>query len=211
VQRPVERVRFWAFAACLFCWAVSPPVRAQSAHSEDSVKAAYIYRFTGYVDWPDDSIAGHPFVIDVYGDPGLAAALKRLLPGHPINKQPAEVREVSRIQDLGDAQMLYVGPGHADFLRAVAAHQGRALLIVSDDEQGLDLGSVFNFVTVDNRVRFEVSLTAADRVGVRISSELLSVAIRVHGGRRQSDYFCSPVEYPGRGDAACSIRQASLK
>jgi hypothetical protein len=164
VQRPVERVRFWAFAACLFCWAVSPPVRAQSAHSEDSVKAAYIYRFTGYVDWPDESIAGHPFVIDVYGDPGLAAALKRLLPGHPINKQPAEVREVSRIQDLGDAQMLYVGPGHADFLRAVAAHQGRALLIVSDDEQGLDLGSVFNFVTVDNRVRFEVSLTAADRV-----------------------------------------------
>lgn len=210
MQRPLERVRFWAIAACLLCGALSPPARAQSAHSEDSVKAAYLYRFTGYVDWPDEAIAGHPFVIDVYGDPGLAAALKRLLPGHPVNKQPAEVREVSRIQDLGDAQMLYVGPGHADFLRAIAPHQGRAMLIVSDDEQGLDLGSVFNFVTVDNRVRFEVSLTAADRVGVKIRSELLSVAIRVHGGRRQSDYFCSPVEYPGRGDAACSVRQASL-
>jgi hypothetical protein len=203
VSRALEGVRFWAFAASLLCWAVSPPVRAQSAHSEDSVKAAYIYRFTGYVDWPEDAAAGHPFVIDVYEDPGLAAALKRLLPGHPINKQPAEVREVSRIQDLGNAQILYIGPGHADFLRAVAAHQNRSMLIVSEDEKGLDLGSVFNFVTVDNRVRFEVSLTAADRAGVKISSELLSVAVRVHGGRRQSDYFSIPLEY--------SIRQASLK
>ena len=211
MQTPFERARFWALAACLLCWAVSAAVRAQPPHSEDSVKAAYIYRFTGYVDWPENEVAGHPFVIDVYEDPGLAAALKRLLPGHPIHKQPAEVREVSRIQDLGDAQMLYVGPGHADFLRAAAGHPGLPLLIVSDDERGLDLGSVFNFVSVDNRVRFEVSLTAADRVGVKISSELLSVAIRVHGGRRQSDSFCSPVEYPGRGDAACSIRQASLK
>jgi YfiR/HmsC-like len=202
MSRALEGVRFWAFAASLLCWAVSPPVRAQSAHSEDSVKAAYIYRFTGYVDWPEDAGAGHPFVIDVYEDPGLAAALKRLLPGHPINNQPAEVREVSRIQDLGNAQILYIGPGHADFLRAVAAHQSRSMLIVSDDQQGLDLGSVFNFVTVDNRVRFEVSLTAADRAGVKISSELLSVAVRVHGGRRQSDYFSIPLEY--------SIRQASL-
>jgi hypothetical protein len=203
VSRALEGVRFWTFAACLLCWAVSPGARAQSAHSEDSVKAAYIYRFTGYVDWPEDAAAAHPFVIDVYEDPGLAAALKRLLPGHPINKQPAEVHEVSRIQDLGNAQILYIGPGHADFLRAVAAHQSRSMLIVSDDEQGLDLGSVFNFVTVDNRVRFEVSLTAADRAGVKISSELLSVAVRVHGGRRQSDYFSIPLEY--------STRLASLK
>ncbi len=211
MYRAPQAVRFWAFAACLLCWALSSGVRSQPAHSEDSVKAAYIYRFTGYVDWPENTVAGHPFVIAVYGDPGLAAALKRLLPGHPINKQPAEVREVGRIQELGDAQILYVGAGHADFLRAAAEHQGRPMLIVSDDEQGLDLGSVFNFVTVDSRVRFEVSLTAADRVGVKISSELLSVAIRVHGGRRQSDYFCSPAEYPGRGDAACLIRQASLQ
>jgi hypothetical protein len=203
VSRALEGVGFWAFAACVLCWAVPAPVLAQSAHSEDSVKAAYIYRFTGYVDWPEDASAGHPFVIDVFEDPGLAAALKRLLPGHPINKQPAEVREVSRIQDLGNAQIVYVGPGHADFLRAVAAHQSRSMLIVSDDEQGLDLGSVFNFVTVDNRVRFEVSLTAADRAGVKISSELLSVAVRVHGGRRQSDYLSIPLDY--------SIRQASLK
>ena len=202
MSRALEGVRFWAFGACLLCWAVSPAVRAQSAHSEDSVKAAYIYRFTGYVDWPEDAGAGHPFVIDVYEDPGLAAALKRLLPGHPINKQPAEVREVSRIQDLGNAQILYIGPGHADFLRAVAAHQNRSMLIVSEDEKGLDLGSVFNFVTVDNRVRFEVSLTAADRAGIKISSELLSVAVRVHGGRRQSDYLSIPLEF--------SIRQASL-
>src|ERR1700683_4453266 len=102
VSRALEGVRFWAIAACLLCWAVSPTVRAQSAHSEDSVKAAYIYRFTGYVDWPEDAGAGHPFVIDVYEDPGLAAALKRLLAGHPHQQQPAAVRGVGRLHDLGN-------------------------------------------------------------------------------------------------------------
>jgi uncharacterized protein DUF4154 len=181
---------------------LAAPGHAQPSVSKDAVIAAYIYRFTGYVDWPAEPAAGHPFVIDVYGDPGVAAALRRLLPGHPINKQLAQVREVSSVQDLGDAQMLYVGRGHGNFLRGMTASGNRSMLIVSDDEQGLDLGSVFNFVTVDNRVRFEVSLTAAERVGVKISSELLSVAIRVHGGRRQSDYLNVPYDF--------TIRQASL-
>ena len=59
--------------------------------------------------------------------------------------------------------------------------------MVTDSEEGLELGSVLNFVIVENRVRFEVSLTAADKSRFRISSELLAVAARVRGGSRQSD------------------------
>jgi hypothetical protein len=60
------------------------------------------------------------------------------------------------------------------------------MLPVTDEDDGLNQGSVLNFVTVNRRVRFEVSLTAADRLRLKISSELLAVAVRVRGGHRSA-------------------------
>lgn len=182
------------------------PARASEVYSRDEVIAAYLYRFTNYIDWPPQAHGG--FVIDVYGDPGVARALRQLLPGHPIHNEIAEVREVRSARDLGEPQMLYVGEAHADFLRTLAAEAGRHVLMVTNEAQGLDVGSALNFVTVDNRVRFEVSLTAADRAGIKISSELLSVAVRVHGGRRQSGDLCIRLGLPQDDDPPCSIREA---
>jgi uncharacterized protein DUF4154 len=182
------------------------PARADESYSRDEVIAAYLYRFTNYIDWPQRARGG--FVIDVYGDPGVARALRRLLPEHPIHNEIAEVREVRSPRDLGDPQILYAGEAHADFLRAVAADAGRHVLMVTNEAQGLDVGSALNFVTVDKRVRFEVSLTAADRAGIKISSELLSVALRVHGGRRQSGHLCIRFGLPQDDDSPCSIREA---
>jgi hypothetical protein len=196
--------------ALLLSAALASPGHAQQAHSEEAVKAAYLYRFASYVEWPQDSLAGHPFVIGVVGDPGVAHELRLLLPGHLIDKQVVQVRDVGRVQDVAGAQMLYVGADHANFLREMSSSGNRSILIVTDEERGLDLGGVLNFVTVDKRVRFEVSLTAAERAQLKISADLLSVAIRVHGGRRQSDEFCIPFPLPGDGDgdAPCGIRQA---
>ncbi len=60
------------------------------------------------------------------------------------------------------------------------------MLLVTDEEGGLNAGSALNFLTIDRNVRFEVSLTSADRWGLKVSSELLGVAVRVLGSRRQS-------------------------
>jgi hypothetical protein len=181
---------------------------ADETHSQDAVKAAYLYRFAGYVEWPEDSAANRPFTVAVYDAHGVAQELRRLLPEHPIHGEIAQVREVTNVQELGGAQILYVGTARPEFLRAFAASGNRPILVVTADERGLELGSVLNFVSVDKRVRFEVSLTAAERVGLKISSELLSVAIRVRGGRRQSDDLCVPFPLPEDSDAACGVRQA---
>ncbi len=207
--------RAWHRAFCgglalLLTVAFALPVTAQETHSEQAVKAAYLYRFASYVEWPDGSAAGHPFVIVVVGAPEVARDLRRLLPGHLINNQTVQVREATRVQEVGGAQMLYVGPDNADFLRSMRASGNPPILMVTDEDQGLDLGGTVNFVTVENRVRFEVSLTAAERARLKISSELLSVAIRVRGGRRQSDELCIPVWISGDADPSCGIRQARL-
>jgi len=178
-----------AGAAILAAAMVLPasPAHAADAYPEDAIKAAYLYRFAGYVNWPEQRRADGPFIIDVVGSPGVARELRRLLPGHLVDNRVAQVREIINLRDLGGAQILFVGAGHADFLRALKPAPDLApLLLVSDEEGGLNAGSELNFLTIDRNVRFEVSLTAADRWGLKISSDLLGVAVRVRGSRHQS-------------------------
>jgi hypothetical protein len=164
-----------------------PTAHAAEPYTEDAVKAAYLYRFAGYVNWPDERSTDTPFTIDVIGAPGVARELRRLLPGHLLNNRPAQVHEISAIRDLGGAQILFVGAGHADILRSLMPGSNLPpVLVVTDEQGGLSEGGALNFLTIDRNVRFEVSLTTADRWGLKISSDLLGVAVRVQGGRRQS-------------------------
>jgi hypothetical protein len=159
------------------------PVLGASSYSEDAVKAAYLYRFTQYIEWPEAATA-EPFTIAVLDSPGVAAELRRILPSHRIKNSTAQVREITRTQDLGSAQVLYIGSAQIDRVRnVIATLAAPSVLIVTDAEQGLAAGSVVNFLMLEHRVRFEVSLSAADRSQLRISAELLGVATRVQKTR----------------------------
>jgi hypothetical protein len=181
---------------------------ANDTYSADTVKAAYLYRFAGYVEWPEEPASSNHFVIAVVGDPGVARELRRLLPQHRINQQIGEVREIRDLREIGSAQMLFIGAGRTEILAALGPVESKSMLIVTEDEKGLELGSVLNFVTIDNRVRFEVSLTAADRFHLKISADLLSVAVRVHGGRRQTDFSCVSALSVEDPESPCHLRLA---
>lgn len=182
------------------------PARAADIHSEDAVKAAYLYRFASYIDWPAESSASK-FVIAVLDSPDVTRELTRLLPAHLIENRAVEIRPVSGVRDLDSPAILFVGAGHADSLRTLLPSLApKSTLIVTDEEGGLNAGSVLNFLTVDRRVRFEVSLTAADRARLKISSELLAVAVRVIGGRRQSRDGCGP-EPDAQWTGDCAMRE----
>lgn len=162
-------------------WGLSS--HAAESYSEDAIKAAYLYRFAGYVTWPEPVAADAPFVIDVVGAPGVAVALRTLLRDHTVNGHAVVIREVTGAGDWGTAQMVYAGIGHGGALRTLRPGTS-ARLIVTDQEDGFNTGSVINLLTIDRNVRFEISLTAADRWGLKISSELLGVALRVQGRKQ---------------------------
>ena len=170
---------------------IAAPARAQSV-SEHSVKAAFLYRFTQYVEWPSQALQGTQFTIAVLEDAQVAEDLEHMLTGHPVKGRTAKVKIVHRAREATDAQIVFVGSGDADahrnFITGLAGHP---MLIVTDEEHGLEEGSTVNFMLVDHRLRFEVSLTAAERAGLKISSELLSVAARVEG-RLRSNADCVP-------------------
>jgi hypothetical protein len=194
--------RRWSKALVLgvLCASVtlSWPQFAANLHDEDEVEAAFLYRFAGYVDWPAEALSGQDFTIAVLGSDNIAQELERILPHHSLKNRTAQVRRIRSLEELRDAQILFVGPQFNDELKSIIARLDyRPVLVVSASDRGLEDGSCVNFLFVDRRVRFEVSLTAADHVGLRVSSELLSVAVRVqgrnpHSGASELDFDRSP-------------------
>jgi len=174
------------------------PARSQERFSADAVKAAYLYRIAGYVKWPRTLPSNAPFTIDVLGDENVGEELQQLLPGHPIEGHPAQVILIERISQIGDAQMLYIGPQFTgDVHQAIVSSAGRPMLVVTDERRGLADGGVINFVEDGKHVRFEVSLIAAAHAGLSISSQLLSVALRVEGAHFGSGMYCERARLMG--------------
>jgi hypothetical protein len=173
-------------------------------YSEQTVEAAFLYRFAGYVEWPADALAAPKFTIAVLEDDAVAKELQHVLAGHTIKGKAARVRAIHRLEELDDAQILYVGHVLRQVVRAITqALDGSAVLVVSDEANGLDDGAMINFFVVDQHVRFEISLLDTGRSRLRLSSDLLSVAARVRGGRLHSLAACtrSPPPFAPRNTA----------
>jgi hypothetical protein len=148
--------------------------------SIDAVKAAYLFRFASYVEWPEKARGEPAFVIGVVGAEDVAVHLEHLLNGMSVQGKPAKVRRVSTPAQLDGVHILYVG---ARVFRSSRALRIRAIekpiLIVTDSPEGLDGGGVINFIEVNRNLRFEISVDAAERSSLKIDAALLSVAARV--------------------------------
>lgn len=149
---------------------------------ERSVKAAFLYKFLGYVEFPPAAAgdAGAPFTVGVAGADDIAAELARITAGRSVDGRGVVVRVVREGDALAGVQLLFIGgtetPRPLHLLRAA---QQLGILTVTEADNGLQQGSVINFRVVDERVRFEVSLEAAAKGGLKLSSRLLAVAYHV--------------------------------
>lgn len=161
--------------------AAAQPARPELPAKAVQVKAAYLIKFAGFVDWPASAFArpDSPLLIGVAGNDELAARLEQMVAGRSIGGHPLAVRRLRR----GDApavlhglHVLYVGAAAADL---PAGARGLPLLTVGDRADGPD--NMIRFVTVDQHLRFEVALGQVAPSGLRISARLLAAALRVTG------------------------------
>lgn len=147
---------------------------------ERSVKAAFLYRFTEFVTWPETLSTSAPFVIAVVGSDGMVEELRQIVTGRLIHGRPVELRRLSAGDSLDGAQLIFIGEAERRHLSQIIGAAPRDALVVTESEGALAQGSVINFVIAGGRVRFEIALNSAARQGVRLSSRLLSVALAVH-------------------------------
>jgi hypothetical protein len=189
-----HRLAGWALlCAAALCGVAGlvPLARANNASTspapERRVKAAFLYKFLGYAEFPPGAFAdpASPITIGVAGADDLAAELARIVSGRTVNNRAIVVRPL-RESELGTpVHLLFIGGADPARVGRMVRAAGNALLVVTECDGGLQQGSAINFRIVDERVRFDVALDAAERNGIKLSSRLLTVANRVQKGALQ--------------------------
>ena len=158
--------------------------------TEYQVKAAYLYNFGRFVQWParfpaatDDS-----FYICVLGQDPFGVTLDAALAGATIDGKSLVAKRISRPQESVHCHILFVSSSEDKQLNNVLATIDKAgVLTVSEMPHFSRRGGMIQFVSEGNRVRFEVNLTAAGDAGLTLSSELLKLAITVRTGSQPGD------------------------
>jgi hypothetical protein len=183
-RRPTARL----LRACALCIAVAAglagprPAQADAQADEYRVKAAFLYKFGSYIEWPDKSFArsDSPVTIGVMGADTLAEELAQIVAGRNVNGRPVLVRKLRPGDSVAGLHVLFIGRSDSGRLAEIlAAARGRALLTVTESEEGLELGSMINFVVVEDKVRFDVAPPPSESGNLKISARLLGVARKV--------------------------------
>lgn len=187
------RSTFFAFVLCVLPLSAGLLGLPASSHaqaveaSEEKVKAAYLYKFLNYVEWPANLPAspGAPYLIGVIGDNRVADELAGMIAGKTANNRPITSRRFAYGEPLTGVDMVFIGRAERDRKAALLRQlRTQPVLTVTETEGALDEGSIINFRVVEGRVRFEVSVEAAEQAGLKLSARLLGVAINVVKGSR---------------------------
>jgi len=166
---------------------VCPADAQDTAPTEYQVKAAFLFSFAKFVEWPVNTFRGdsEPFLVTILGADPFGDVLDETLRGKTIRDRRLVVRRVARAEDVGHSQILFVGDSEKDRLpRVLKQVEGEAILTVADLDGFAARGGVVNFRIENSRVRFDVNIAAAERARLKISSQLLKLARIVGPGTR---------------------------
>ncbi|HEV2425792.1 MAG TPA: YfiR family protein [Terriglobia bacterium] len=155
-------------------------VRAQQP-SEYQVKAAFVYNFARFVDWPEGT-PEQTFVIGILGEDPLGRALEAVVNQKTVNGRPIVVRRIASAAAGRDCRVVFISASEQRRVPAILdVLKGSAVLTVGESEGFAKQGGMINFIMEDDRVRFEVNVDAAEQARLKISSRLLRLARIVKG------------------------------
>jgi YfiR/HmsC-like len=161
----------------------------RSKPTDYQVKAAYLYNFGRFVEWPAKAAAKRGlFTVCVLGQDPFGPTLDTTLAGETIAGKNVVAKRISSPHESSDCQILFLSAAEAGQLNQIMQDlDSEAVLTVSDMPQFSQRGGMIQFVLEGGRVRFEVNLGATQRAGLTLSSELLKVASVVRKGPGSGD------------------------
>lgn len=172
-------------AALALCGA--PGVGAREEISREyQVKAAFLFNFVQFVDWPRERFADAqtPICIGILGEDPFGSVLEDLLRGEKVRDRAFAVRRSATEENLGGCHVVFVSQSERDRTRRILpALADKSILTVGEVEGFASAGGIINFRIEGNRVRFEINPAAAEREGLKISSQLLSLGTIVAAER----------------------------
>jgi hypothetical protein len=146
--------------------------RALCSGGEDleyQVKAAFLFNFLKFVEWPG-AVNDSPWVIGILGHDPFGEVLENTVRGKLVNGRSVEVRRYTKVGDVKNCNILFIG--RADFERMGTPVQD-GLLTVGETSGFLKAGGIINFYLEDGRVHFEIRPSVAHATGLHVSAQLL--------------------------------------
>jgi hypothetical protein len=165
-----------------------PCLRSEQPKAREfEVKAAYLYNFARFVEWPGEngSDGKGSFEICILGADPFGATLDATVAGQTIGGKSISIRRVSKPQEVSPCRIVFISSSEEGRLKEdLAALDKAQALTVSDIPRFSERGGMIGFILEGNRVRFDVNLTSAQGAGLTLRSELLKVAtnVRKHAG-----------------------------
>ena len=178
MQNVTRKIRQYLLVAVL--GTVSLPAVAQSsASNEYQIKAAFLFNFTQFIDWPVQTFSSPdaPFVIGVLGHDPFGYYLEEIVEGEQINGHPLVVKRFNNVGEAKSAQLLFISPGKGEKLSDVLADlKTTNVLTVGEANNFTKQGGMIGFLTENRKVRIQINLQAAQQADLTVSSKLLRVA-----------------------------------
>jgi hypothetical protein len=156
--------------------------RAQEAQpSEYQLKAAFLFNFAKFVEWPPRAFtdATSPIVIGILGETRLNADLQRTIRDKTVNNRALAIKEFRSPADATNCHILFISTAEKKRLPEILEGlRGVSVLTVGEMDRFTESGGMINFVQESSKIRFQINDGAARSVGLKISSKLLSLALR---------------------------------
>jgi hypothetical protein len=181
---PVWRHSAAFLLIALLCSACAPVARAQTeAPGEYQLKAAFLFNFAKFIDWPATSFATpqSPFTICILGTDPFRRAMDDAWRGKTVGDRAVAVERSKDLAYARRCQIVFVSSSEKRRVREILGSlRGTNALVVGETDGFAEAGAAVQFTIEDDRVRFLINTDAAARAGLKVSSKLLSLARVVH-------------------------------
>lgn len=172
---PIARLRV---ALTVLLWTLGQASAPAQTASAPSLHAAFVFNFAKFTEWPKAALPPvAPLIICVLGDPAAASALDQA-----VNRQTVQGHQVLVRQTLDDGSghachVLFIGRSLDKSATALLDEvKGNPILTVSESPAFAEIGGAIQIFTENDRMRFAINIEAAQRQGLRLSAQLLSLA-----------------------------------
>ena len=185
--RSRSRIRATVLAVSLALGGVRLVSAQDSAASEYQVKAAFLFHFAQFVEWPPETLkdTDSPMTYCTIGDDPFHGALEQSLSGKTVRARPLRVQHLTELQEIGGCQVLFIGAvGKKRLNEALESASGSPILTVGETEHFAKDGGIIGIFLEQDKIRFEINLDAAGRAKLKFSAKLLALAKTVIGNPR---------------------------
>jgi hypothetical protein len=172
------------FLIILGLWGLMAEAAPAQVQQASQVKAAFLYNFAKFVEWPPGTFADDRTAITLgfFDEEPMAGALEALQ-GKVVQGRRLEVKRSRSIEEVRKCQIFFVSTARkAGLPQILGALKNSPVLIVTDEVDNFaKLGGIINFIIVEDKIHFEICVENARQAGLNISSQLLKLAKLING------------------------------